>query len=120
MFVYMLLCRDGTLYTGTARNLERRMRDHFERTRAAAAYTRARGARSLLCAWECDTLSAALRAEYAIKQLSRAEKERLLASPSQLCEEHFASLSGCIFTPLSPSSPLLLSIREKYESPKDG
>ena len=47
MFVYMLLCRDGSIYTGTARDLMKRMRDHFERTPAAAAYTRAKGAHYL-------------------------------------------------------------------------
>jgi multiple antibiotic resistance protein len=65
MYVYLLLCRDGSIYTGTAKDLEKRMRDHFEKTAAVAAYTRAKGARYLLAAWECDTRSAALRAEYA-------------------------------------------------------
>ena len=52
MFVYMLLCADGTIYTGAARDLEKRMRTHFEKKSAAAAYTRAKGAAYLLAAWQ--------------------------------------------------------------------
>ena len=37
MYVYLLLCRDGSIYTGTAKDLEKRMRDHFEKTAAVAA-----------------------------------------------------------------------------------
>ena len=113
MFVYMLLCRDGSIYTGTARDLEKRMRDHFERTAAVAAYTRAKGAKYLLGAWECDTPTAALRAEYAIKRLSRPAKEALLASPDRLVTLH-PSLAGERFAPLAEDDPRLLAVRAAY------
>ncbi len=113
MFVYMLLCRDGSIYTGTARDLEKRMRDHFEKTAAVAAYTRAKGAKYLLGAWECDTPSAALRAEYAIKTLRRTEKEALLAAPETLTER-FPALSGERFSPLTENDPRLAAVRAAY------
>ena len=83
MFVYMLLCADSSIYTGTARDLEKRMRDHFEKTPAAAAYTRAKGASYLLAAWECETYSGALRAEAAIKRLTDMEQRIMQMRYSQ-------------------------------------
>ena len=113
MFVYMLLCRDGSIYTGTARDLGKRMRDHFEKTAAVAAYTRAKGARYLLGAWECDTPSAALRAEHAIKRLRRPEKDALLASGAGLADR-FPALAGERFDRLPEDDPRLLTVRSAY------
>ncbi|MBQ2718890.1 MAG: GIY-YIG nuclease family protein [Clostridia bacterium] len=113
-YVYILECGDGSLYTGTARELFRRMRDHFEKTPAAAAYTRAKGVRRLVLAWECDGISAALRAEAAIKRLTRREKEELLASPSRLAEGEFPTLSGLFLRPLSEDEEPLLTVRRHY------
>ena len=113
MFVYMLLCRDGSIYTGTARDLRKRMRDHFEKTSAVAAYTRAKGAKYLLGAWECGSLSLALRAEHAIKTLTRTEKEALLADPHSLTLR-FPTLAGESFLPLAEDDPVLLAVRSAY------
>ena len=41
-YVYIVRCRDGSLYTGLAKYLCRRMREHYERTAACAKYTRSR------------------------------------------------------------------------------
>lgn len=117
MFVYMLLCADGTIYTGAARDLEKRMRDHFEKRPSAAAYTRAKGAARLLAAWECETYSGALRAEAAIKHLKRAEKELLIAGEIALTCEKFPSLREEIFTKLSDSDPRILAVRAAYPCP---
>ena len=118
MFVYLLLCRDGSIYTGTAHNLEKRMRDHFERTAAVAAYTRAKGARYLLAAWECDTRSAALRAEYAVKQLTHKEKEALAASPEGISALARLAAVEETYRPLSATDPRLLAIRTAYPDPQ--
>ena len=114
MFVYMLLCENGAIYTGCARDLAHRMRDHFECTPACAAYTRAHKAKYLLGAWECDTLSGALRAEAAIKRLSRQEKDALLAAPEGLNSARFSSLSE-EYRPLAPSDARLVAIRAAYQ-----
>ncbi len=113
-YVYILLCADGSLYTGTARDLVHRMRDHFEKRPTAAAYTRAKGARRLLSAWECADMSAALRAEAAIKRLPRPEKEALLASPATLGGEAFPRLTGLTFRPLTESDEAILEVRRLY------
>jgi len=78
-FVYMLRCRDGSLYTGIAKDLAARLRQHAEGS--ASRYTRARLPVAL--AWSCElaTWSESLREEYRIKQLRRADKETLLLTP---------------------------------------
>ena len=113
-YVYMLLCRDGSIYTGTARDLQKRMRDHFERTRAVAAYTRAKGAKRLLGAWECDSLPVAMRAEYAIKRLTRREKETLLAERVALTAERFPCLGEAVLMPLADTDARMLAVRIAY------
>lgn len=81
-FVYILRCADGTLYTGYATDVEKRLREHNGETnqKAAARYTRGRRPVSLVYSEVCSTRSEALKREYAIKQLTREEKESLIAS----------------------------------------
>ena len=114
MFVYMLLCADSSIYTGTARDLEKRMRDHFEKTPAAAAYTRAKGASYLLAAWECETFSGALRAEAAIKRLTRKDKERLIAGVIGLTKDSFPKIGEECFLRLSDADARMVAIRTAY------
>lgn len=76
--VYILECADGTLYTGIARDAERRLAVH-NRGRGAK-YTRSRLPVRLCYREEQPDKSAALRREYAIKQLTREEKLRLITA----------------------------------------
>lgn len=84
-YVYMLLCGDGTLYTGMTDDVPRRLRAH--QSGRGAKYTRGRGPLTLVYTQEQPSRSAALRREHQIKQLSRAQKDALRASwpdqPSQ-------------------------------------
>ena len=116
MLVYMLLCRDGTIYTGIAADLLRRMGDHFMKTRAAAAYTRSHGAERLLSVWECEGRALAQRVEYAIKQLTRAQKEALIASPKGLTDGRIPALADARVIPLPEDDPRILAVRERYEA----
>ncbi|AKI99798.1 putative endonuclease containing a URI domain protein [Archangium gephyra] len=74
--VYMVRCRDGTLYTGATNNLERRVATHNKGR--GAAYTRARLPVTLVWSEPAADRGAALRREAALKRLSRAEKLRLV------------------------------------------
>jgi putative endonuclease len=76
--VYLLRCRDGSLYAGAAVDLEKRLREH--RAGRASRYTRSRLPVDLAWSAEVDSWSAALREEARIKSLSRSAKELLLAS----------------------------------------
>jgi len=76
-FVYLLRCRDGTLYAGAAVDLDKRLREH--RVGKASRYTRTRLPVELAWSVEVESWSAALREEARVKGLGRREKERLLA-----------------------------------------
>jgi putative endonuclease len=77
-FVYMVRCSDGTLYTGYARDPEGRTEVH--NAGHGAKYTARRLPVSLVYQEPCASRSAALRREYEVKQLTRAEKELLAGS----------------------------------------
>ncbi|MFN8096279.1 MAG: GIY-YIG nuclease family protein [Vicinamibacteria bacterium] len=73
----MLCCRDGSLYSGAAKDLAARFRQHEKGT--ASRYTRARRPVRLVWSRRVRTWGHALRTEYRLKQLTRAEKDRLVA-----------------------------------------
>jgi putative endonuclease len=77
-FVYLLRCRDDSLYAGAAKDLAARLREH-QRGRASR-YTRSR--LPLELAWSCEvaTWSEALREERRIKRLGRRAKQALVAA----------------------------------------
>lgn len=75
-FVYILRCDDGSLYTGAAKDLPRRLAQHA--AGRASRYTRARLPVTLVWSRRVRTWSGALRAERWIKALSRIEKDALL------------------------------------------
>ena len=74
-WVYILRCGDGTLYTGSTKDIERRLALHA--SGRGAKYTRGRGPLTLVYREECPDKSAALRREAAIKRLPRQEKAAL-------------------------------------------
>lgn len=75
-WVYVLRCADDTLYTGYTTDVSRRVAEH--NAGDGARYTRGRTPVSVVHTERYDSRSAALSREYEIKQLSRAEKERLV------------------------------------------
>lgn len=77
-YVYILKCADGTLYTGWTTDLDKRVRAH--NLGQGAKYTRARRPVELVYHEAFDDKIEAQRREYSIKQLTRAEKERLIGS----------------------------------------
>ena len=70
--VYILRCKDDTLYTGITNDLQSRIAAH--NAGKGAKYTRGRGPVVLVYQERCETYSQALRREYAIKQMSRTDK----------------------------------------------
>jgi putative endonuclease len=76
-YVYIVRCRDGTLYIGTARDIAKRLALHD--AGKGAKYTRSRGPLQLLWQEGPMTVSRSLRREYQLKQLTRALKEALIA-----------------------------------------
>lgn len=75
-FVYIVKCRDETYYTGYTNNIEKRLKAHNEGK--GAKYTRSRGPVELVY-WESyEEKGDALSREYAIKKLTRKQKEKLI------------------------------------------
>jgi putative endonuclease len=75
--LYLLRCRDGSLYAGITTDLERRLVQHQDGR--ASRYTRGRTPVRMVYRESCATRSEALKREYAVKALSRDAKERLIA-----------------------------------------
>lgn len=70
--VYLLRCADGTLYCGSTNRPSERFAAH--RSSKGARYTRARGAAAMRVVVCCVDKSGALKAEYRIKKMTRAQK----------------------------------------------
>lgn len=73
--VYVLLCEDGSYYTGYAKDLALRLRQH--RKGAGARYTRLHRPKRLVHTEEYDTIGEAMKREREIKRLSHQEKKTL-------------------------------------------
>ncbi|MFJ6414929.1 endonuclease [Terribacillus saccharophilus] len=74
--VYMLKCKDGSLYTGYTNALAKRLKQHA--TGKGAKYTKGRGPFILVYIRFFDSRQAALREEYRIKQLPKHRKWALV------------------------------------------
>jgi len=70
--LYVLQCRDGSLYTGVTNDLQRRVMQH--NTGKGAKYTRGRGPCTLVVSWEVGDKSTALKLEHRFKKLKRYQK----------------------------------------------
>ena len=77
--VYILRCADGSLYTGITRDVARRVKEHNSHKLLAARYTRSRRPVVLVYQERTATRSAACKREYRVKQMTRADKLRLVA-----------------------------------------
>lgn len=75
--VYILQCADGSLYTGVARDLQKRLLQHNGQLAGGPRYTSGRRPVQLLWAAPAADRSAAQQREAAIKKLGRAAKLRL-------------------------------------------
>lgn len=81
-WLYLLECEDGTLYTGIARDPEARFWQHA--SGQGAAYTRAHPPRRLVALRELPSMSDALKAEYALKQVPRARKLQFFSANERI------------------------------------
>ena len=77
-YLYILRCRDGSLYTGITTDVEKRFHAHCEGK--GAKYTKAFGAVGLAYAQPQPGKSEALKREAALKRLPKTEKEALCAA----------------------------------------
>jgi len=76
VYVYLLECGDGTLYTGITPDLVKRL--HLHRTGKGAKYTRGRGPLRVCYVETHPNRSSALKRERAIKKLTRTQKRNMI------------------------------------------
>lgn len=80
-YLYILRCKDDSLYTGITTDVEKRLEAH--RSGKGAKYTRGRGPLELVYREACGDHSDALRRELEIKALTREEKLKMIKSPEE-------------------------------------
>jgi putative endonuclease len=83
-WVYVLHCRDGSLYTGWTNDLERRLSRHADGK--ASRYTASRLPIELAAAWPMPDRRVAMREEARIKRLRRPQKLALIGSAQTVTE----------------------------------
>jgi len=74
--LYILECGDGSLYTGIATDVERRLEQHT--SGKGAKYTRGRGPLKLVYQETCEDHSQALKREMEVKAMTRTQKDALV------------------------------------------
>jgi len=79
-FVYILRCADNSLYTGVTTDISRRLDQHNGLIKNGAKYTRNRQPVTLVYQETSNSRSEACKREYAIKDLSKSDKELLIAT----------------------------------------
>jgi len=77
-YVYILLCKDGSFYTGYAKDVKRRVERH--KNGQGARYTRMHEPEKTLYVEEFESRSEAMKREREIKSLSYSKKQRLVNS----------------------------------------
>ena len=76
-YTYMMRCEDNSIYTGMTNNLEKRINEHLSKN--GAKYTKSHNAIRLERAWRSKNKSLACKLEYQIKNLTKQQKEKLIA-----------------------------------------
>ena len=75
-YLYIIRCRDGSLYTGIATDVEGRLADH--RANKGARYLRGRGPLKLVFKQQIGEKGRALKIEHKVKNLPKHKKEALI------------------------------------------
>jgi putative endonuclease len=107
-WVYLLRCRDGSLYCGWTNDLDRRLAAHS--TGRGSRYTASRRPVELAAAWPMDDRSAALREEARIKRLTRRAKQELVAMATASAPAP-ARPAPAVSPPRSPRAPRRVASR---------
>ena len=77
-FVYMILCHDGTLYTGISTDVARRFKEHAAQGKKCAKYLRGKSPLQLVFQRSVGSRADASKVEYQIKKLSKSQKDDLI------------------------------------------
>lgn len=77
-YIYMLRCKDNSIYTGITKNVEKRIQEHLTKDKKCAKYTLNHTAIKLESVWKTENRALASKLEYHIKKLPKTKKEELI------------------------------------------
>jgi putative endonuclease len=80
-YVYILLCVDGTFYTGYTKDVQERSRQH--ENGKGARYTKTHKPKQIAYVEQFESRSQAMKREKAIKKLSHKQKQNLIVSQTK-------------------------------------
>ena len=83
-YLYLIRCRDGSLYTGISTNVARRFARHRDEGATGAKYLKGRGPLTLVFKKKLGSHSLALKVENRVKRLSKTRKEELIVSKTYI------------------------------------
>lgn len=92
--LYMVRTNQGQLYTGITQDVARRFSEHQEAGKKAAKYLRGKSPLKLVFQQEIGSRSFALKAEFALKKLSKQEKESLIQNSGRINLEDLKPVQG--------------------------
>jgi putative endonuclease len=84
--LYLVRCDDGSLYTGISTDVARRLREHRRGGVRAASYFRLRTPMEVVFTLRVGDRADASSAEYAIKRLTKPQKEQFVAGHLKLSD----------------------------------
>lgn len=79
-YTYMIRCKGDTLYTGITTDIERRFNEHSNKDEKGAKYTKGHDALKIEAVWESENRSQASKLEFAMKKLTKQQKEEIILS----------------------------------------
>ncbi len=82
-YIYILRTSSNTLYIGQTNNLEKRIKEHRDKTSKSAKYTRYFKSFELVYSESLSTRSEAMKREYELKKWPKDKKEALIKNSSQ-------------------------------------
>ena len=82
--IYILECRDGSLYCGITNNIDKRLKQHKGEIKGGAKYTRSHWPCKLVYEEKSASRSEALQREVIIKKMSKNEKQALINLASEI------------------------------------
>ena len=77
-YLYLIRCRDDTLYTGISTDVHRRFAQHQSGGYAGSKYLKGRGPLTLVFKEKLGSRSLALKVEHRVKRMTKARKEKLI------------------------------------------
>jgi putative endonuclease len=85
-YIYLIRCRDGSLYTGISPDVDRRLAQHLGAEDGGSKYLRHKGPLTMVFQQKVGSRSLALKVENRVKRLSKSRKEALVGMPDLIAE----------------------------------